>query len=224
MRLLQLLLAVAVVTLSATFAGAEIIMLCDTYGYDYTMPIPHNLSAPNSYWAIGDVDNINPAAVVTDPTNNWYTFVLATRPPTNVYTDAGWTYYEYVDVDSVGQFFVYEDPKSTGTLRDYGVNPANATAPSTFSDGTLLLGAKFTYLQIAVDAAWSTAYLYGVMDFYCGEGWGSLPCFTGWTFDGMAQEVGVPGGYIWAVDGEVYVEEEISTEETSWSGIKQMFK
>jgi hypothetical protein len=122
-----------------------------------------------------------------------------------------------------GTFHIHEDPIVGGTHRDYGINPPNSTAPGTFTDGTLILGAQFTALTIIVNMSTWTASLNGTLTFYCGEDWGDLPCYEGWTFAGETIETGIPGGYGWAVDGLVYVTE-TAVEQTNWGGIKKLFQ
>jgi hypothetical protein len=223
MKLVRTILAAAAcIALLVPVASAQQFLLCDFLGYDYTAPMPRNLNNPNFYIALGDVDNINPGAVVTDPLNYQYTFVLNSGTCTAADTVAG-IYGRYYYTLGDGTFFIYEDPILGGTSRSYGTNPPNATAPSTFSDGTLILGADFVNLTIVVNLSNWTASLNGTLDFYCGEGWGSLPCYEGWTFAGETVESGIPEGYIWAVDGVVYVEE-VLVETTNWSDIKKLFR
>lgn len=226
---MRLLLSVLIVAVSASVAFAlplptPSILLCDYIGYDFTAPLQRDFTTINQqYVALGDVDNVNPAAIITDPFTNQYTFVLESGTLTAADTIAGiYAKYDYLDMD--GSFQIYEDLLSGGTNRDYGVNPPNATAPPTFEDGTVILGGFFTSLSILVDLTNGTASLNGTITFYCGEGWGDLPCYEGWTFAGETMEVGTPDGYIWAIDGLVYVEEVTSTQETSWGGIKSLFQ
>ena len=225
MRLLKtwgILLACGLVL--ASFGAAEAdILLCDYFGYDYTFPLPRDFTGPGQqYVALGDVDNINPEAVITDPLNNEYTCVLYSGTLTSADTIAG-TYAQYEYMMGDGTYYIYEDPIAGGTHRDYGINPPNGSAPATFEDGTLILGAQFTSLTIVVNLATSTASLNGTLTFYCGDDWGDLPCYEGWTFAGETTETGIPEGYRWAVDGLVYVHE-TATEGTRWSNIKNLFR
>ena len=174
---------------------------------------------------IGDVTDINPDAVVTDPLINEYTFVMRAGSLTGA--DTTWTplgdiaTYEFNAGD--GTFHIYEDVVATGTNRDWGTYPPNTTAPASFEDGILILGATFTNLSITVRLSDWTANLNGTLSFYCGEEWGSLPCYEGWTFAGQTIEPGQPDGYMWTIDGQVYVEE-VSTEQTSWGELKGLFR
>ncbi|RPJ47966.1 MAG: hypothetical protein EHM19_02505 [Candidatus Latescibacterota bacterium] len=222
MKLLRAFFAVAASVVMLVPVASADILLCDYLGYDYTSPMPHNLNAPNSYFAIGDVDNINPAAVITDPANYEYTFCLKAGTLTAADTLAG-MFGRYYYMAGDGTFYIHSDAKIGGTHRDYGLNPPNATAPGTFEDGTLILGAEFDALTIIVNLNTFTASLNGTLTFYCGEEWGSLPCYEGWTFAGETIESGIPGGYTWAVDGVVYVTE-TAVEQTNWTGIKKLFQ
>ncbi|MFH1681210.1 MAG: hypothetical protein ABIH26_11265 [Candidatus Eisenbacteria bacterium] len=222
MKLVQAILAAAACIIFLASATSAEILLCDYLGYDYTAPMPRNLNNPNVYMALGDVDNIHPESVPTDPLNFEYTFVLNSGTCTASDTVAG-MFGRYYYTAGDGTFHIYEDPKVGGTNRDYGTNPPNPTAPPTFEDGTLILGAQFTSLTIIVNLTNWTASLNGLLDFYCGEEWGNLPCYEGWTFAGETVEAGIPEGYIWAIDGIVYVEETL-TEDTNWSDIKKLFR
>jgi len=226
MRLLTILATLAALGLLVVPAAQADLLLLDYFGYDYTSPIPRDFTTVGQdYVAIGDVTDINPDAVVTDPINNEYTFVMMTGTLTGA--DTTWTHlgdmatYEFNAGD--GTFHIYEDPIATGTNRDWGTYPPNTTAPAYFEDGTLILGATFTNLTITVRLSDWTANLNGTLSFYCGEEWGSLPCYEGWTFAGQTIEPGQPDGYMWTIDGLVYVEE-ISTERTSWGDLKGLFR
>ena len=225
MKMLQkwgALAAGVLVLVSFSVADADLLLL-DFFGYDYTAPLPRDFEdLGQQYIALSDADNINPGSVPTDPLNFQYTCALWSGTLTYADTVAG-TYARYYYNDGDGTFYVYEDPIIGGTDRDYGIDPPNATAPSTFEDGTLILGAQFTALTIIVNLSNNSASLNGSLVFYCGEGWGDLPCYEGWTFAGQTNEIGIPEGYIWAIDGLVYVEE-TSTEETSWGKVKNLFR
>ena len=203
------------------------VFLCDYLGYDYTHPIPRDFTSPGQlYEAVGEVPEITPDAVETDYVNNWYTFHLISGTLTSADTVGGvFAFYHYDGVDEdAGTFHIYEDPILGGTAPDFGTFPPNATAPSSFNDHTLLLGATFTSLQVMVNLTNWTASLNGTLQFYCGEEWGNLPCYEGWTFAGMGvAQPGIPDGYLWQIDGEIYVEE-IATENSSWGDVKQMFR
>jgi hypothetical protein len=202
-------------------ASADI-LLCDYLGYDYTAPLPRNLNPPDFYVGLGDIDNVNPEAVITDPSTYQYTFVLISGTCTGADTLAG-VYGRYYYSAGDGTFHIYEDLIAGGTPRAFGVNPPNPTAPSTFQDGTLILGAQFVNLTIIVNLNTWRASLNGTLDFYCGEDWGDLPCYEGWTFAGETVEAGIPEGYIWAIDGKVYVQE-TGIENTNWGDVKKLFR
>ncbi len=216
-------LAVGVLVLMSFSAADADLLLLDYFGYDYTAPLPRDFEFPGQqYIALADADNINPGAISTDPLNFEYTCALWSGTLSFADTVAG-TYARYYYNNQDGIFHVYEDAIAGGTSRTYGINPPNDTAPSTFEDGTLILGAQFTNLTIIVNLSNQTASLNGTLSFYCGEDWGDLPCYEGWTFAGETNEIGIPEGFIWAVDGLVYVEE-TSTEETSWGKVKNLFR
>jgi hypothetical protein len=222
MRLLPLFAAVTALGMAlAAPAGGE--LLCDYLGYDYTEPLARDFTTPGQhYLGLGFVDNI---LVPNDPLTCEYTFLLTSGTLTSAdsFAVGPFQFAEYKYQNGDGHFFVYGDTLASGTPGDYGINPPNATAPSTFEDGVLFLGADFDSLTVLVNLTNWTASLSGTLVFYCGEEWEGLPCYAGWTFAGETIGPGSPEGYIWEIDGQVFVEE-ISTEESSWGEVKKLFR
>ena len=193
---------------------AEEITLLDYFGYDYTTPIPRDFSTPGQlYVGLGEVSNIHPDALIMDPLYE-YTFVLQSGELVSetVIVPGMFTQYYYES----GTFLVYKDDL---TAYDYDAVPH----PSTFEDGDAVIGADFMGLTITVNIVDWTASLYGTLDFYCDEGW-DMPCYFGWTFAGNALEAGIPAGYMWCIDGEIFVEEEVGTQNATWGDVKSLFR
>lgn len=92
--------------------------------------------------------------------------------------------------------------------RSFGVNPPNATVPSTFADGSLLLGGFFTGFFLFFDTTTGTGAFEGLCSFTHGSGLDAVLCaqgVEGLTFGGAlsfsATGGTVPQGYDLSIDG-----------------------
>lgn len=210
--------------LMAAPAGASV-WLADYLGYDYTWPLPHDFTSPGQYYdALGSIVSTNPAYIPTFPGVE-YTFHIYSGTLTSADTLGTFGVYRYEAGD--GTIGLYGDLIPPGSNFDYGVNPPNGTAPGTFIDGTLLLGANFDFLQILIDLGTGDGSLSGTLMFNSGDNLPSIPVdmLDGWTFAGLGLGFpGTPEGYIWQIDGEIYLPDPTSTKESSWGGIKKLFE
>ena len=118
-----------------------------------------------------------------------------------------------------GKLEMYLDPSQNA---DWGINPPNATSPTTFSDGNLLFEGDFLDFVVAIQPDGSGVYegnLDGVAGIIlqnlcssCGYTWGGA-----WTADAGAQ---IPEGYDLQIDGKFDVLESVSQDESSWGSLK----
>ena len=225
MKSLRYQVALVAVVLSfglAAGAGADI-FLADFAGYDFTSPT--GLGEPGScYWAEGFVNSVNPTYLTFDYVNNEYTFVLehtcyvsSDTVGTNVFHTYGLT---------GATFNIYCDPIATGTAASYGPYPPNDTHP-TFEDGENVLGGVFTSdITIYVDLASGNGSIGGEMTFDHGTQLGNIPVgqrsmslfIAGMQYLPPAG----PEGYIWQLDGQVFLPEVTPVERTTWGRIKQL--
>ena len=215
--------ALLIVTLAGS-AGASL-FLSDYHGYDYTWPMPWDFTSPGQmYDAVGMVTQMNPAFHVIDNAQE-YTMHITSGMLTDPDTLGTFAIYKY---DSgMGTFGIYRDVIGNGTTADYGMWPPNPTAPSTFIDGELVLGATFTTLTIIIDLNTGDGSLSGTMNFDSGLEIGNIPPgqLDGWTFAGLGAGMpGTPDGYIWQIDGEVYLPDPTSTQQVNWGKIKKLFQ
>jgi hypothetical protein len=224
MKSIRYKVAALVIVASVAFsagAGANVFLL-DFAGYDAVWP--NDMGEPgSSYWALGDVNAVNSTYLTIDPANNEYTFVLKNAWYVSSDTVGTNIFHTY----SAGTFDVYEDPIATGTHRDYGINPANATAPSTFEDGVNILGGDFTgSIVIWIDMMTWNGSVSGNLDFVRGSQLGNIPVdqrnmaltIAGMTF---MPPMG-PEGYFWQIDGQVFIEEAVPTQKTTWGRLKKL--
>ena len=128
---------------------------------------------------------------------------------------------------SNGSIDLWRDPAMD---HDYGVNPPNATAPSSFTNGSLFLGGTFTSFFLFFDPSTGSGAYEGSVVFNSGSGLTTLNQLNanGYTFGGVldtnASGGNVPQGYDLQVDGTIEVEVRIGVEDKSWSTIKEMYR
>ena len=129
---------------------------------------------------------------------------------------------------SGGTIEIYEDPTPD---HNYGTNPPNGTAPSTFTDGTLLLKGNFTrfivqtndFTQFQVgnaegDINWTSGSLYN-LTFAGGQ-----PCpglFTGGLT--WRSSVLIPG-YLFRHDGKIDLNCPVPVENSTWGKVKASYR
>jgi hypothetical protein len=133
-----------------------------------------------------------------------------------------------------GTISIYEGTPVNAAL---GVNPPNATSPSTFTDGTLVLTGTINDLLVTLkDAAGtnpdSTGTARGSVTFTGGSKYGELVAncrADGWTFNVAVstQFSGtLPAGYNLRWSGELLKNDcpPVSTEPTTWGSVKGLFQ
>jgi hypothetical protein len=107
---------------------------------------------------------------------------------------------------------------------DYGVNPPNATSPSTFSDGfSTYLDGFFTDFTLTFNHATSTGSFVGTLTFTGGDVFPLLGDPDGWTFGSNIAGFG-PTGYDLELNGDVYLDTPVSVEPQSWGAIKSLYR
>ncbi len=200
--------------------------LADFRGFDYEDPnsTPGFGDVGDGYNSLGIVLSVNPSLLTADFVNNEYTYRFYNLTATSTESAAPFLFVFY----SAGDFDIYEDPISTGTAHDYGSNPPNATAPSTFVDGTNILGGTVTNFVLTIDLSSGTGSFNGDIAFTRGTQSGSIPPaqLNGWTFAGLTSGggTGTPDGYQHQVDGEIRVPDVVPAEPTTWGQVKSKYR
>lgn len=131
----------------------------------------------------------------------------------------GNTMFNYVG----GMLDIYTDPTFNAA---WGTLPPNATAPSTFNDGTLFFRGAFTSCVLFMTSAGGGSYegtLNGIsgtlIDDFCED------CVYTW---GGAFTAGVdaqlPEGYDLQMDGIFEIDISVASETTSWDNMKALFR
>jgi hypothetical protein len=120
-----------------------------------------------------------------------------------------------------GFFTVYVDMLPSN--HDYGINPPNATSPSTFTDGfSTYLDGFFTDFTMTYNEATSSGSFVGSLTFTGGDVYPLLHSTDGWTFGANIANVS-PQGYDLQMNGDVFLTV-VSVEEESWGGIKSLYR
>lgn len=223
--LLLLLLPALVVAPPASAQTEELI--CDFSGYDYEDPDvdPSEFGAAGDYYNMfGFVTSVNPSYITADYTNNEYTIEFW-----NLWSAGYFDFYPFRFITyTIGTIGLYEDPLLGGTPGTFGVNPPNATAPSSFLDGTLLLGGDVDNFGLTLNLDDGTGNFTGDVHFNAGTQVGNIPpgatrvyTFAGLTSGSTAE---VPEGYVHQVTGEIKIELPVQNENTSWGRMKALYR
>lgn len=228
MRKTWLLLLAALVALAAPAAAQTRDDLLDFTGFDYEDTSSPGLQflagAGASYGAVGFVTQMNPL-VPTNTGANEYTFNLSNAiVNTSDFADG----FLLVYFNPGARFRVYEDPFLGGTPALYGTNPPNATAPASFIDGTLLLGAAIETFVLTYDYNALQGTLDATATLDEGSALGSIPPArrAGWLLSGTAgaPNATIPAGYEHQISGKVQIPYATSATTKSWGSIKALYR
>jgi hypothetical protein len=201
-------------------------LFIDYFGYDYESPNPNPLTfgEPGStYNSLGPAPNLF-APLLPDTANNQYTYYFTNLNAANVQAFGSFLVIDYFPG---GLFQVWEDSKGSGTPYDFGVNPPNATAPSTFTDGTKFVEGSIDQFQIVINLATGSGSFDAVFTMTGGSQLANVPANqrTGWTFAGTtANELNRPSGYDHQVDGQIFLNEPVPAQVKTWGSIKARYR
>lgn len=225
-----LLLLAATVALASPAAAQTRDDLCDFTGFDYQAVGAPGLfflgATGDNYRALGFVTSIN-SLVASDQVANEYTFYLYNATVSSSFFADGFL---LVYFNNGARFRVYEDARLGGTAGDYGVNPPNATAPSTFTDGTVLLGAQVDGLVLTYDynALQGTVTADPGATLDEGTGLVTIPPARrgGWLLSGTAGAPNptIPAGYEHQVSGKLQIPDATKATQKSWGSIKKLYR
>jgi hypothetical protein len=199
-------------------AGVFAASLIDFAGYSYEdggFPV----SAPGDELAMVSIVDGLTTPLQWDPANFEYTLHLGglisegqQQPdPHNIVI-------EY-DQGTVG---LWEDAFATGTPAVPGVNPPNATAPSSYIDGNDYLNGHLESFTIFYNTQFNSGAFEAEVTFTGGQHHGDLgPQTTGYTFGGVFI-FGTPEGYDLQWDGQILLDP-VAVEPTTWGAVKTAF-
>ena len=207
-------------------------------GFDYDSALAsstHYLDVGDQYHSLGFINSVDPGLLggYVDFSVNEYTYYM---------------YNLYVDIQAYGGGFLeadfsnikgartryYEDPKSGGTHGLHGINPPNATAPSTFADGTVALGGKTYNFVVTYDFGYCQGDFSGNMDLDEGSDLIYIPTsqLNGWILGGLSGQkalsctsnISIPVGYDHQVTGECRRPSVTPSTHRTWGAIKALYR
>jgi len=115
-----------------------------------------------------------------------------------------------------------------GTQALYGVYPPNATTPSTFTDGTVILGGHIEDLVLSYDEVANQGGFTGHIGFDEGTLLGQIPVAQrdGWTLSGLAGRPNptIPYGYDHQISGECRIPGPVSAAHRTWGALKALYR
>jgi hypothetical protein len=236
MKLAYVMLA-SLLLVGASANAATYSFITDYYGYSWETasdggPPRAPLAAGNIWQMVGIVDGVQPP-LTADLVNNELTFTLMNLSQSGdasavaAGTDARrgpWIMYQVTYVDGA-TFNLYLDSSKN---HDWGTNPPNATAPSTFQDGTPYLTASTRNMNVLITEYTSTGDEIGTFEtdltFNGGSHWSEIGNGTsGYSFAGISKrpEASVPTGYKERVDGQQFI---TPVQPATWGAIKGLYR
>ena len=229
MKRVAMLLLLALSMVATPAVAQDTCFLLGFTGYDYEDPNPD----PANYLAIGD--GYHALGFVTsfglyiepdvDPVANEYTFHYYDLVVQARFFDG---YVLEVMFADPGRGRFYEDSRTTGTAADYGVDPPNATAPSTFTDGVMFLGGCISTCYLAYDFTANQGNFSGQICLDEGTLLDEIPVAQrdGWTLSGLAGPPNetVPQGYDHQLSGECYLPGPTPATHKTWGALKALYR
>jgi len=237
MKRKALLLLFTAVVAFAIPASADVFLLGFT-GFDYDSAAAgstHPLDVNNVYKSVGHITafGFDACADVGDyvnETNNEYTYSIRLPVATSLW-DGDNLEAHFAD----GRTRYYEDSRSTGTAAVYGINPENATSPSTFIDGTIALGGVTYGAVLTYTVSQNQGEFSGNMDLDEGTDL-TYVCVSlrhGWIIGGLSggnihviapPNASVPQGYWNQVTGECRRVGPTPAVSRTWGAIKSLYR
>lgn len=127
-----------------------------------------------------------------------------------------------------GRSRYYEDPLAGGTAATYGTFPPNATAPSTFIDGTMKLGGRIDNFVLVYNFGTGQGNFSGDMTLDEGPDLVYVPPaqHAGWILGGLAGQPNptVPAGYDHQISGECRIPGKTPTTHKTWGAVKSLYR
>jgi hypothetical protein len=226
--LFVLLAASALFTIPAQSATRE--FLCGFTGFDYVVQaVPGGPGIPTPFLALGDeycavgfVTSMSPLLAGVTNAGDEHTFHLAEAMTSSIFWDG-----QVLEVVFAphARFRIYEDAVHNAA---YGTNPPNPSAPPTFVDGTLVLGADITNLVLVYDYTQSQGNFDCSASLDEGSQLGALvPAQrSGWVMSGTVgrPNATIPEGYVNQLSGEVQIPYVVPAAQRSWGSIKSLYR
>ena len=171
---------------------------------------------------VGQVTNLrDPDFWGVDLATTELTFLLSELVVTQVTAHASWTYVGY----SQGHIELWLDPSRDN---DYGADPPNATAPATFTNGTLFLAGGVQFLSIVYSVGSPFGSMSAAMMFTEGSAMDRAQEWMSWgwpVFSGTVHPAGAtePPGYDHRFTGYLYPVVD-AVERSTWGAVKELYR
>jgi len=231
MKRAALLLLVALSVIAVPALADSDVFLLGFAGYDYESPNPvpgsddNYLMIGEGYKALGGVTSFGDyLAPYVNTTANQYTYHYfdLTVLSHDYYPDIR---YLEVGFANLGRGRFYEDNSTTAV---FGVNPPNATSPSTFIDGTLILGGQIDFLVLSYDFEANQGGFSGNISFDEGSLLAQIPEAqrAGWTLSGLAgrPNPSIPNGYDHQISGQCLIPGPTPASHRTWGALKALYR
>jgi hypothetical protein len=153
----------------------------------------------------------------------WYMTDLISTGPIDLGNGMFYVVYTAGTLDIVAD--AYNDPGFTDA--DYGIEPPNATAPSTFTDGEVYLHGEFYNFYMTYHPTLHVGSYEGYVIWTGGTQLNDLiPDPQGYTIAGTVDPyaIPVPDGYDLESVGQVIFDPIIPTEDSTWGQVKNLYR
>jgi len=203
-------------------------------GFDYQDPNPSStyLDLGEGYNVLGFVTSVGPLLdPYFDSSVNEYTIQIH-----NLSVNARFFTFPNLTVTFTngGRASYFADPHSGGTPANYGINPPNATAPSTFIDGSMRITGSVDNFVLTYNFTTNQGNFAGNMTVDGGADAIYVPADvrSGWILGGLAgnglsgpPNVPVPTGYDHQVSGECrHPDATTTTSHATWGAVKALYR
>jgi hypothetical protein len=221
---------------SAVPAKAADLFLLGFAGYDYEDPDANDPDADGStylevgdgYRAVGVITSFGATLLpYVDQGTNEYTFHIYDLAVIQHDWDAPNQFVSVLFANN-GRIRYFEDSIGGGTAHNYGTNPPNGTAPSTFIDGTNILGGDVDNFALFYDYLGAQGGFSGQMTLDEGTllTYISPAQRNGWLIGGLAgrPNESVPEGYDNQISGEARIPDATPTKTKTWGAVKSLYR
>ena len=237
MKVATIAFAACLLLLGSVASATTYSFITDYYGFSWETganggPPQAPLAAGNIWQMVGVVDGVN-APLTADLVNNEMTFAVLNQvqngpsAPLSSGIDARrgpWVEYQILYQDGATMNLYLDSSKN----HDWGINPPNATVPSTFIDGTPYLTSSTRNMTVLLTEYTNSGDEIGSFEtdltFTGGSAFSQLGGVnTGYSFAGISRrpEASVPTGFKERVDGQQFTS---PVAPTTWGGIKQLYR
>lgn len=201
-------------------------------GFDYQSP-SINATSPTGYLVVGEgykmVGFVTSVGPLLDPwidfSVNEYTVYVRDLTVTSRVLFLN---FFSANFNNNGRGSYYADALSGGTPGTYGINPPNATAPSTFIDGSERLTGDIDNFAVTFNFGTNQGNFSGQMTQDGGPDLIYIPTDqrAGWVLGGLSDRPNntIPTGYDNQVSGECRIPEGTPSTHKSWGAVKALYR